>query len=558
MKSHLNLKDFQHEAVYFALTAEKSILALSTGLGKTIVAFSAFSYIKEKNPKAKLLYITNKTLIEQSKGDCHNYFNLTTLAIYEVHKSKRSKLWKESHQYDVVFTNYAQLLYSMENIEEFYDKVGADNITIVFDEAVAISGETSKINKIAKGMSKLAKNVILSTATPSKGRLEQFFQLMKILGQNIITDEEFLHRFVQYEKTYFLGIKKANKFVGRSKGKVVSVAGQKSPKIQFFFKYISKFDISKSPKFGSLSMLNHKAQVRVYTTSDYSEYIVDSIHFGTGRTEETLQLHLSTGYDIVGYKNLNKFRSLISKHMFVKSKQDVAKELPPYTSSIRYIPESTKTKNKIKQLYLDSEGSPNYASLYIATSDEESSKHRELLTMLENDFNMDEDKIVIYTPYLSILKMLKKSLTDEGYLVCAIHGEVKSSQREAEKQKFLDDHSIILINDAGNAGLNLQISANIIFYNLPITFGDYQQTAGRISRIGTKHSSLFLHYLVTESTIDQDIFECVMGQTNLVKRINPKLVEPGILIDGITSDEVDNDKIDIYIRKRIKNRKEQY
>lgn len=552
MRDNLTLRDFQQEGIWFLLNIKKGILAFSTGLGKTVTILSTFSYIKSVNPKAFLLYITEKTIIDQSMGDCTEYFKFKPTAIYDMSAAKRTKAFKDASKHsNVLFTNYAQLIWSEQELLELFDTIGADNIVLAFDEATRIKGSTSQTAMIARGMSKVASNVVLSTATPSKGKLEDFFNLTKTLGHNLLSQQDFIERFVVYEKTFNLRIKKGQNFIAFGKGV------ESNGRVSFIFKYKTSKEITKKPKIGSISPLNKAAGVWKYTIKDYSEYTVDSIHFGEGVKEETIALHMSFGYKTSGYKNLSKFKKIIDPYIFIKSKQDVAKELPPYTTETMWVDESKETKQSIKDLYEEYEGNPNYASLYIATSTIESNKYKTLLDMLEYTFNLEEDKVIVYTPYKSLIKAMQADLIKKGYKVAAIHGDLKQAQREAEKAKFNDDYQIILINDAGNQGLNLQVSGNVVFYNMPLLYGDYQQTAGRISRIGTKHSKLNLYFLITGDTIDQDIFEGCFMQGQLIKRINPKLIEEGALVD-IVSGELEADKMELFIKKTIKNRRKQY
>jgi hypothetical protein len=397
--------------------------------------------------------------------------------------------------------------------------------------------------------------VFASTATPSKGKLEDFFYLSKTIGYNLMTNQEFIDRFVVYEKTYGARFRVAKGWLSTfSKGRSSESGGR----VTFTFKYVTKQAVSKKPKHGTLKLLNAQTMVWQYTCKDYSDYTVDTIHFGTGSKEHALQIHMSTGYKKHGYKNLQKFKKYVNPIMFIRSKQDVAKELPPYTTMLRFITENKATKANVRELYRDYDGNPNYASVYIKVGDEESAKYQDLLGLLEYSLNMDEDKVVIYSPYKTTVKMLQKNLSALGYKVCSIHGDLKAAQRNEAKAKFLDDHQIIIINDAGNQGLNLQVSAHVVFYHLPLLYGDYQQTAGRISRIGTMFNALYLHFLITQNTIDEDMLESVMGQGNLIYAINPKLIEPGALIEGISSVSLEAEKADTYIRTSIRNRRKQY
>ena len=213
MKSDFEMRDFQQEGVWFLLQKKKGILAFSTGLGKTNTILSTFSYIKAKNPKAFLLYITEKTLIEQAAIDCDTYFKFKYKCIYDMPAKQRTAHFLKSYKSDILFTNYAQLIWSEQELIDLYEAIDDENIVLAFDEATRIKGATSQTAMIAKGMCKRTPFVIASTATPSKGKLEDFFNLSKTIGYKLMIDQEFVDRFVVYEKTYGMRLKVKGNFL---------------------------------------------------------------------------------------------------------------------------------------------------------------------------------------------------------------------------------------------------------------------------------------------------------------------------------------------------------
>ena len=167
---------FQPEAIKFLLEHKKAIMALPTGSGKTMVAISTFTYIKQQYPNAKCIYVTDKSVVKQTISTICRYFNLSHEYIYENSPIDRERLYKSfTKKKDFLCLNYAMLRQDLEDFEEMFDELDYDDIVLILDEANYIAGKDSKLHNIVKGMCKYLTYVISLTATPSKGKLEEYY-----------------------------------------------------------------------------------------------------------------------------------------------------------------------------------------------------------------------------------------------------------------------------------------------------------------------------------------------------------------------------------------------
>ena len=91
----VELLPFQKEAQQFVLKRKASLLALATGLGKTITSISAVAKIIEKYPEAKCIYITENSILCQSVEDIQEHFNLNVIQIYKLTPKERKQAYSD-------------------------------------------------------------------------------------------------------------------------------------------------------------------------------------------------------------------------------------------------------------------------------------------------------------------------------------------------------------------------------------------------------------------------------------------------------------------------------
>jgi SNF2 family DNA or RNA helicase len=261
---------------------------------------------------------------------------------------------------------------------------------------------------------------------------------------------------------------------------------------------------------------------------------------------------------IKGYKNLEYFKQVIDPYYLGRKKSDVAKELPEIVSreiQINMHPKQQQAYddalagfldydkfnlNKVKGL-IDDDEDFEYESketkqidkltalIYcqqIANSpkilgiEAPSAKEEEILRVIKDE--LLQEKVVIYTRFKKMVNRLEDLITkDLGLKVLKITGDVDNRTREDYKKLFntSPDHNIMIINNAAKEGINLQSSGYLIFYDLPFSYGDFLQIIGRIHRIGSTHTNIFLLYMVCRGTVDEKTYDILAGKKELFDKI---------------------------------------
>lgn len=251
--------------------------------------------------------------------------------------------------------------------------------------------------------------------------------------------------------------------------------------------------------------------------------------------------------EVVGYKNLDELRTIMSKAMLRRTKGDVL-DLPPKVHSIEYVDltsEQKKLYKEVKDQIVDSidkirmhpdplsemlrlrqvTGAPEILSSSIT----QSAKLDRLVEMVEEITSIDE-KAIIFSQWSTMTDIIRGRLKE--YNPAYITGEVKSEVRMEEVKKFQNDDSCkVIIGTVGamGTGLTLTAASTVIFVDEPWNRGLKDQAEDRAHRIGTR-GTVRVVTLIAKDTIDEGIYNLVQKKGRMAD----------FLIDG----KVDNRNVD--------------
>lgn len=144
---------------------------------------------------------------------------------------------------------------------------------------------------------------------------------------------------------------------------------------------------------------------------------------------------------------------------------------------------------------------------------EEDPKFDSVLEIIKEKQTVENNKIILFSTFRHTLAYLKKKLRAEGLRVEQIDGSVKDDARyELRKQFELpkeDENAIdiLLFTEVGSEGLDYQFCDMMINYDLPWNPMRIEQRIGRIDRRGQKSEVVNIYNVITNNTVDADIYE---------------------------------------------------
>lgn len=130
-------------------------------------------------------------------------------------------------------------------------------------------------------------------------------------------------------------------------------------------------------------------------------------------------------------------------------------------------------------------------------------------------------KVVVFTEFRDTLAYLverfQKWIGDDEAVV-AIQGGMDRATRLRVEQAFKQDPKVrvLVATDAAGEGINLQVTNQMINYDLPWNPNRMEQRFGRIHRIGQRETC-YLWNLVAVGTREGDVYKCVLEKLNEIR-----------------------------------------
>jgi len=145
-------------------------------------------------------------------------------------------------------------------------------------------------------------------------------------------------------------------------------------------------------------------------------------------------------------------------------------------------------------------------------------KERELLRQL--DRLTKEGKVVVFTEYRTTLERLMEVLEKAGIGFAYIHGGMGLSERRSAITTFWNDTKtrVLLATDAAGEGINLQVAAYQVNYDIPWSPAKLEQRFGRIHRYGQRGAT-YVYNLAVKGTIDGHVINKVLKKLNDIAKL---------------------------------------
>lgn len=606
-------KTFQKTGILAMLRNKRLVLGDATGLGKTIQMYGAYTYYKTKFPEAKMLVLTDKSLVHQVEAEVHKFFHsLKTANIYELDRLERYKVYE---------------LWLLGDVDILVGNYGSFRDDVLTATSLRVSMDAPKHEQGYKKYVKPYKGNFGTLSVSAKGRMAYKCLSANVQGANGLgkhkqelvdhfevktNDGKVKHVYatitrMQEGKRRFV-VQLHSKEDGRKSERTTSSPfidylqeANKDSQLPLFSAFdeaaIFKETDSRTHKMGKYISKHSTRAVAVTATCTKGElweaynvflcigitlmakeafkrkfYIYEPDYSRKPRIIKGKKVYPQS---LSGYKNIKQFHQLIAPYYIGRAKKDVAHELPAFGTKRFEVDECAGVKQALTTLYTDAYLAKRPANInqlrnailtpqiYVEElgMDYISSTVQNFIHIIKTRFS--GEKIVVYIdlkqPIDILLKILPKHLPKYYKKIVSITGDTED--REGDKQKFVNDpeYNMIIINSAGLKGLNLQVSGDMFPMMPPFTGGDYIQMAGRISRIGTEQTAFTLHRIVQRDSVATDSEIIIQSELRLINEITPNSVDEG-LIEPYFDDKVIQAKGDPeeYILEGFKSRQRKY
>ncbi|AOP32668.1 RNA helicase [Leptospira tipperaryensis] len=514
--SRTRLLPHQIESTYIVVNSlrPRFILADEVGLGKTIEAALVMKELIFRRGYKKVLVVAPSPLLVQWQQELKNKFNED----FEIVKRKNfhtegEKNWK-NFQHVITSVDFIKNpKYAEEILKTKWD-------IVIFDEAHRLRRDYHKITRaylFAEKISKKCECLLLLTATPFRGKLEELYYLMHLIDPNILGP---YHTFVN---DYILG----NKTDLKEKISKVLLRRRKVEVGGFTKRFAKTVRIELSPV-----EREFYEETTNYVRREYN-LAMRTQNRAIGFVMIVFQKLLDSSVFAL-LSALTKRRFLLEnrfhhiKQMESKLEEWDLDETEDVEEFVSGLDESVQLDLQSLRRELLSLNRLILLGKKIK-EDKKSIKLKETILKLQKE---GHPKFIIFTQFRTTQDFLASVLAE--FQVTLFHGSLSADAKERAIVEFKTKTEILICTEAGGEGRNLQF-ANVLFnYDLPWSPLKIEQRIGRIHRFGQK-DNVFIFNFASKDTVAERILEVL---TNKIRLFEESIGSSDELL-GAIEDELD-------------------
>lgn len=154
----------------------------------------------------------------------------------------------------------------------------------------------------------------------------------------------------------------------------------------------------------------------------------------------------------------------------------------------------------------------------------EDPKLNALIQVLRSKKKEPRNKVLVFSTFLHTLRYLHDRLSEAGFRVGLVHGDISQHDRWPLRRRFRLDRSdpdsfdVLLSSEVGSEGLDYQFCDCLVNYDLPWNPMRIEQRIGRIDRYGQESKYVRIVNLITPDTIDFEIYHRCLIRIGVFRR----------------------------------------
>ena len=509
----------QIEAVYdYALRNPKVrfLIADDAGAGKTIMAGLIIKELQYRKMAKRILIVAPGHLKYQWQREMKEKFRTHFTII-------NRQLISESNWGENVWEKYDKCIASIDFLKQgdILNSLKSSHWDlVVVDEAHKMSAygyhtrngykknETLRY-KVGKILSSISTHMLFLTATPHRGDEENFRLFIDLLRPGFFSKAELLKESVERKENpiFVRRLKEDMKdFDGRPlfpPRHVKTVTFNLTPDEKDLYNSVTEyvrdyFDKAREKRSITFAMMILQRRL---TSSVHA--ILKSLERRKERLEELLELPELIKHDeeYERIKNLSEedLEDMEeSERWKIEEKLEhltIAKNLDEVRKEIDVISDLIKKAEKVKQMEIETK-----------------------LVKLRDEIlkNLGDRKLLIFTEFKDTLDYLAEKLTEWGYSVTTIHGNMNMDARIDAEKEFKHRSQIMVATEAAGEGINLQFCSWMVNYDIPWNPNRLEQRMGRIHRYGQR-KEVYIFNMVSRDTMEGKILDRLFKKLNAMK-----------------------------------------
>ncbi|MDH4262231.1 MAG: SNF2-related protein [Spirochaetia bacterium] len=500
------------------------LIADEVGLGKTIETGLIIKELILKYNFNKVLIAVPAPLMFQWKAELFEKFNENFTILDGATLRK----------YPDILDREDKVIVSIDllKIPVYWDRFIMKTFDIViFDEAHRLRKDSAKATRayqFAEKISQTCRALLLLTATPFRGKLEEIFYLIHLIDPDILGP---YHSFyADYAESAGEGLKEklAPVVIRRRKIEVGGFTRRFARTVRFnldtlersFYDAVTEY-VKKEYNRAIESTQNVKAFVMIIF-----QKLLDSSSYALLSALEKRKERLEQMYYRI--KNVDK-----NSDLSIFDDEDLLNILDDEDDAEIHKGESDQVFNpeEVRQEILSLN-----RLIHLGKKIEVDMKLKMLVRSINNMHKEGHKKIIIFTQFVNTMKYIANHLRTD-FSVTVFHGGLSAKEKEDAIVEFFNKTQVLICTEAGGEGRNLQAASVLINYDLPWSPLKIEQRIGRIHRFGQK-SDVYIVNFATKDTIAEKVLEIIERK---IKLFEDAFGESDVLL-GTSEDDSTFDK----------------
>lgn len=482
-KLKLDPYDYQEYGIRFMIDRLNStgfvINADSVGLGKTIETVGSMYYFYKAKKIRRTLVVCKKSLKRQWVSEIGKFSDIPDripVVYTEGTKAKRRKTYDlfNENPFGVLVTNYHTVMNDTDLL------VDMEFDYVIVDEAHSIKNRSGVQNKAATKVCDKAKYVAFLTGTPIMSKPDDIFGVVQI------ADKDYFGKWSAFKKKHI-----REEFNGR----FANTVGYK--KLDELRDQVQNVVIRRT---------EHEVTLQL------PETIQNRINVDLDKTQATLIEQIKA--DRTEY--LDELELLEKKQRPTDKEQERMLTLDGMSKGLSAALQAVADDPRLINLSKSKMMKMKYSPL-VPKSYKTSNKTEATVELVEEILNLGE-KVIIFSEFERATRLIDQDIRKK--LKCNVlsyTGAVDDDQREENIELFKnsDKHNVLLATNAASEGLNLQKANHVVNYDQPHTPAIKTQRGGRVRRVGSQFSRVYMYDIITEKSEDIQRLEKIDKAENL-------------------------------------------
>jgi len=505
---------------------QRFLIADEVGLGKTIEAGLVIKEMIYKQNYKRILIVCPASLMFQWQNEMESKFNEKFIIMDRKVLRKAAKIsgensnpWKVHHKI-IVSLDFIK----NKNFEEDLNRCSWD--AVIFDEAHRLRRDVNTSTlayNMAEVISTKTKSLLLLSATPFRGKLEELFFLIGLIDKNTLGPFQSFYNEFCLDGADLSGLKRKldQVVIRRTKNEVGGFTKRFARTIRFelYPDERSLYDETTryvAEEFNRAMQSENRAVGFVMTvfqklldSSSYALFV--ALTKRTARLQDLLDRAVSGHQQTVVFNNGIFDKNDISEFDEIQESDDLT-----VRRTIDELKMEIATLNRL---------------VLIASEIEVNKKGEKLIRLIKDLKRKGHKKFLIFTQFRTTQDYIKGIISD--FNVVVFNGSMNRDQKEEAILLFRDDVEVLIATEAGGEGRNMQFCDVLINYDLPWSPLKIEQRIGRIHRFG-QPNDVHIYNFSTRGTVAERVLEVL---TDKLKIFEESIGTPDIML-GQIEDEV--------------------